>query len=381
MFLLSSLIALAASLSHPTFANAHRGLPDSSGFGYGAKIDPWGWQAELAVRSSAAIGLDWISIDLDWQRLWPEREGNINLAELDNVMSTARQLKLSALIAITSPPAWAMTANGPDPQLTAGLIAQLLRLYQGTLLAVELFPGANTSQGWGGPPDPQAYLKLLQTTHQTIQTIDAHVALIAGGFIPITTADRSVAIDDLEFLTMLYESGAQPWMPIIGIRMPEVFGEPIANPEGHTSPVMRHYERVRRVMLDHNHTNGLIWITGFSWPTQGRGRGMEKGERVDYPEALRKQQSDWLMQALQLMRSQLYIGAAFYDCLNPPLHLDSVTSSEYCLINTNGDTPDFHPAIAMLSEVIAIEHKVDKSTRQIYLYKKIQSNSFKNSAK
>ena len=57
-------------------AQAVRGMPDSTEFGYGAQLDIWGEEVDLSIKSAVAIGLDWVRIDFDWARLWPDSTGS-----------------------------------------------------------------------------------------------------------------------------------------------------------------------------------------------------------------------------------------------------------------------------------------------------------------
>ena len=91
-------------------------------------------------------------------------------------------------------------------------------------------------------------------------------------------------------------------------------------------------------MLIHGHQSGLIWITGFSW----------------HPQALStiEEQALWIKDAYTLLRSQLYLGAAFFQGLNPLSPEQQHTS----LITSDGDTS---PALLTLKYLITEEHNPD----------------------
>jgi hypothetical protein len=59
---------------------------------------------------------------------------------------------------------------------------------------------------------------------------------------------------------------------------------------------LRHYETVRREMVAAGHVSGTLWITALGFPP-------------DMPPKTRHQ---WLFEAYPQVRSQLYIGTAFF---------------------------------------------------------------------
>jgi hypothetical protein len=344
-------------------AYAASGLPNSMEFGYGARLDLWGQEVELALNAASGVGIDWIGVDFDWERHWSDAATPINLEPLDRIMALAQRQGINILLSLTNPPKWAMGANGPDTQQTTGLVAMLANRYPQNLLTIELFPSANTAAGWGAPPDPSAYAALFQASQATLQTAGSQVLLVAGGLSPLPQSPFAGDVDDLDFLNGLYQAGAAQFMPILSLRLSMVEGEAMSSPDEAARLVLRHYEPVRQMMLEFNHANGLIWITGFSWPVQ---------EQAASPDG----QIRWLNQAYQLMKSQLYIGVAFFDRLNPPSDSQKLSSPIQSLIQKDAEGTHLHPALAALGQIITL-NQTGYSSFQIFLYKKITAGPAK----
>jgi hypothetical protein len=165
---------------------ANSGLPDSPQFGYGARLNLYGSQMAQAINVAAGIGMDWIAIDFDWERIWPDPSLTPDLAALNSAMELAERGNLNVLLSIVNPPAWARLPDGPNPELTASLVKSLANLYPVTLKAFELYPGANTMQGWKSTPNPAGYALLLKIVHAGLQSIDHPVYLISGGLTPLS---------------------------------------------------------------------------------------------------------------------------------------------------------------------------------------------------
>ena len=311
------------------------GSPGSPNFGYGARLDPSGDQVEVAIKISGQFALDWIAIEFDWANLQPKSTIPPDWETLDNVIMQARENHLAVMMSISDPPNWAITQIGPDPLLTTSLCRELVQRYSNTLQALEIFPGANTIEGWGTQPNPKNYTTLLKSIHNSFEKKNAGVVLVAGGLLPITEKKPSGSIDDLIFLEGLYTSGAAPFMPIVGIQLPSISANPTTPPDPKQGITLRHYEAIRNIMLENNHQSGLIWVTGFSWNSQ----------MIDSSE----EQALWIKQAYLMMRRQLYIGAAFFQNLNPSSH----HSQEISLVNLNAD---LHPGFDAIGQIIAEEN-------------------------
>jgi hypothetical protein len=349
-----------------TPARAASGMPDSAEFGYGMHIDIWGQNVALAMASIEKSGIEWIAVDFDWERHWPQRTAALDLASLDALMSFARTNGKHVLLSLTNAPAWALTPSGPDPELTAGLVAQLTRLYPDTMLAVELFPAANTFDGWGAAPSPSAYASLIKSTAASLQAANRSAVLVAAGLKPVDPLQPGSDLDDLIFLKGLYQAGAAQYVPIISVRLTETAIDPMASPGSASPLVLRHYEAVRQVMIENQHISGLIWITAFTWPQQLNTAATHTAKSTFEAQGiLRDSQTQWFTQAYQMMKSQLYIGAAFYGCLNPPPGMLYEDSTDHCLISGESEQTGIHPAYASLMDLISLGNPDSASPQRL----------------
>jgi hypothetical protein len=310
----------------PSPVQANSGLPGTSRFGYGARVDLYGNDPQNAIEQAGNFNLDWIAIDLDWAYLQSHIDQSPNWEYLDLALENARVGDIGVMISLTNAPAWAMTADGPDPNLTIALIEQLLTRYSGGFQALELFPMANTRLGWGTAPNPQAYGKLINIA---AQVLNPEIVLVAGGLMPPQLASD---FDDLTFLKEIYHAGAADFS-VLGLRLPPLGISPLTPLNDTDLLVLRHYEDIREVMMENGHQNGLIWITGFSWDDDEIHSSLK--------------QAAWLKQAYLLFRAQLYIGAAFFDSLNL-----SAKGSNAQLLGTD----DHHPGFDELIQIIALDH-------------------------
>jgi hypothetical protein len=308
-WILVALIAIIAASVPLDVSQAAKGIPGSGEFAYGAHLSIDGMLVEPALETARNLSLDWIAVDFNWAKYARDPQAEPDWTLLDPVMSFAAQEKVSIMLSIRAAPVWAQTAQGPDPQRTAQLAAQLARRYPGTLAAIEFFPAANTTSGWGVTPNPKAYMDLLSQVHSELRTAGPAILLIASSLKPVSLNTGNEDRDDLSFLQDLYAYGLAEITNIIGLQLCDVTGDPLFI-DGQEYRVLRHYEQVRQVMLENNHTVGLIWVTQLCPPS---GKINTADQRYQDPQY----QVSWLTQAYSLLRAQLYIGAAFYAALNP----------------------------------------------------------------
>ncbi|MBC8496018.1 MAG: hypothetical protein H8D37_00010 [Chloroflexi bacterium] len=347
-FLTGCVVILIFLAGFPSTAMAQDGLPGTPGFGYSACLDLEGHHIETAIQIADNYGLEWITIDFDWAKYWPDPDTSPNWAALDVVMGHIDDTNLAVMISITQAPIWAFDSAGPSGAWTSELVLKLARRYPENILALEPFPAANTARGWGTSPNPAAYAELLKTVHTALANEGLDHPIIAAGIDP--SAGRQ---DALNFLLDLYNAGSVIYSPVVSLRLPALAHDPQTLPGDVSDHTLRFYEEARQVMLDNGHQSGLIWITRFDW---------EPGQVSDADEG-----AIWLQQAYLTMHSQLYIGVASFYCLNDPL-------SPTTLLSADGEATS---AFDALGGLIAAENNHLTITHIINLSKSIQKNAIK----
>ena len=287
--------ALLILFLFPIPVSAARGTPESLEFAYGVCVDVNGQQVENSLKMAADMKLDWVALDFDWAVNWPEPAKLDENSAFMRAMSIAQNLKLNVLVSVKNAPAWAASAQGPDAGYTAALVSELAHRFPATILAIELYPAANTRAGWGAAPSPAAYANLLNVVQARIVAENLKPHLVAGGMSNTLTDAGDMA--DVDFLQGLYSAGARP--AILSLRFSALSGTTLDEP---AAANLRHYEQIRNVMTSNGHTDGLLWITSLGAPSG-----------ITDPAA----QDAWLTQAYEQLKTQLYMGAVFYGEFNP----------------------------------------------------------------
>jgi hypothetical protein len=337
-------ILAAVFLWQPQGVQAAPGTPQSPDFGYGVRLDLSGDRYIDALQTAAILQADWVIIDLDWSKQNPIEGNQPDLSVLDQAMELAQRFDLPVVISLNHAPDWAKNAFGPNPDITARFVSRLAQRYPNSLQAIELLPGANTLAEWGANPDPKSYLAVYMAVQDSINQAGLHILLVAAGLTPLSADQPAAAdIDDLIFLQGLYQAGARDFFTVISLRLQELVGEPSQAPDGSQHRILRHYEEVRQVMLDKGDAKGIIWITSFTWYS-----GKNQAIDVSLMENV-EAQSEWLAQAYQQLRSQLYIGVAILTNLNS----QGGGGENPNVVILNGSGSNEHPFYTILKKLIA----------------------------
>jgi hypothetical protein len=336
------LLILAVSLAQAQPVQAARGVPGSAQFGFGAVVYPSGPALNEALDLAASLQLDWLEIPLSWEAVQPQKAVKPRLDDLEKVVKFAALHDIAVLVSVSSAPDWALTRHGPDPDPAAQFIAALALRFPQQIQAVELFPGANTHQGWDAAPNAQDYYSVFSAVDERLKQEKSRMVLVAAGLQPQPNPVVEGNVDDLTFLRDLYTLGAAERMPIISIQYTDLTGDPERFPDPSEPRVFRHFEDIRRVMAENHHQNGLIWITHFSLPSGTI--NVQDTQTGDL-----NAQGNWLMKAYAQIRSQLYIGVGFLQSLN--LEREGGVSGFPNLLRTAGVQ---HPFTSVLREMIAL---------------------------
>ncbi len=214
LLIMAALVAVLMYFIPIQSVQAVRGTPGSSEFGFGARVHLGGQFVQDGIQLASNLQLDWVKIEIPWAALQPAKGDKINWAQCEAAFQALAHYKLTVMASITQPPAWALTANGPDAGLTAQFVHQILQKYGSSILAVELLPGANTRQGWGADPDPKAYMAVWKAVKNELGN-KSPVLLVAGGLVAARSDAAIGQVDDLEFLQGMYAAGAKDAVQVV----------------------------------------------------------------------------------------------------------------------------------------------------------------------
>jgi hypothetical protein len=295
-------------------AQAAKGMPGSPEFGFGVSIHPDGPFVDEALNLLSDLHPDWLYVPVAWAAVQPAGDVEPDLAVIDKVLSAAAGQQTAVAISLSQAPAWALTDEGPNVELTAQFVALLAQRYPQVVQTLELFPRANTLAGWGSAPNPHAYLTLFTAVQDRLKADGSPVVLVAAGLQPLGKSaeqiDPALEMDDLVFLQGLYDAGGRDRLPVISLQYADTSADLMASPYSVDVMIFRHYEMVRATMLANQHSAGMIWITGFGLPS-----GAYDQKNVNLDDLA--QQETLLLQAYYQAHAQLYIGSAILQSLNP----------------------------------------------------------------
>ncbi len=336
------LLALVTSLGTLGAVQAARGAPGSLEFGIGAAYYPGGPYQKEALAMAADLDPDWLYVPVSWSAYQADASMPPRFEALDEVFKTAEDNQIAIVASIYDAPGWAKTTQGPDGVRAAQFVTALTRRYPQALRAVELFPRANTVSGWGGPANPQAYFDLFRQVDAGLRQGGSTVLLVAAGLEPLAPHPGAGNMDDLAFLKALYAAGAGQMMPVISLQYTQLSGDLLKYPDGSDARVLRHYEDVRKVMVESNHRNGVIWITHISSPSSTIEESSSGRENEE-------QQFNWITQMYIQTRSQLYIGVIVGQSLNP--EREGAASGVSCMLQGTGMV---HPMYSVLKDMVSL---------------------------
>lgn len=238
-------------------------LSEAGEFNYGLTLDPHGPSLIEAVELTTRLQPDWLLVEFDWNAWQPVAQTAYDWQPLDQILHNPSLKDISICLRIFHAPHWALTPSGPDLTATSQLLNTLLERYAGQIHAIELFPRANTRQGWGASPSPQHYLSLLQHVQHTIETHTPGLRIAAGGLlvVPISGPDQ---INDLEYLQGLYQAGIKESAVALSFQFLNLESDPLQISPDPNAIVLRHIDAIHQVMLQNDDPAGLVWITALS---------------------------------------------------------------------------------------------------------------------
>ena len=267
-------------------------------FSYAMNINPLGNSVSNALTQARNLNPDWLMVDFDWNIWFPSRDSLQNFQPLDTVMQFAEDNRIRVCIRILNPPQWALSELGPDHARTMDLLLFLQERYP-SIKAVEIFPGANTTRGWGVAPSPLAYVDLLKTVQQILAEEEINLLVVAGGLVTVPYPDQMTTISDILFLEGLYAADFNSLNAILSMQLLDLDPDLLLVSENINDAVLLHIDAIRNVMISNDDEAGQVWITAISF---------ESGQL---------QSKVILFDTCTLLRSRLFVGLVSPVALNP----------------------------------------------------------------
>jgi hypothetical protein len=255
-----------------------------------------------------STGVTSVRVDADWGSGQPSGPDSYDWAPLDQVITSIRQVGLSADLIIDGCPPWAAVSGAQgnsyaQPASSAAFAnwaAAVAKRYGGEgAKYFEIWNEPNNPDFWAPKPDPAAYTADLKAAYSAIKAVNPSAIVLSGGLAP--ELDSSTSYAPLTFLQDMYADGAQGSFDGVGFHPYSYPVDPDTDiPESAWSQMSLTSPSIRSIMAANGDSAKKIWITEFGAPTSGMSANVSDAD-----------QSDELTQAISQVKGLSWVGS-FY---------------------------------------------------------------------
>jgi hypothetical protein len=250
------------------------------------------------------MGAPWIVELFPWAYIQPE-PGRFDWEHADIVVAQARQQGLKIIARLDIVPAWARPEGSSTRYLDeahyedyARFAAAFAQRYRGRVEHIILWNEPNLAFEWGGrPPDPAAYVALLETTYPLVKVANPEAIVLTAGLAPnVEPLGSPGAWNDLLYLEAIYEAGGGSFFDALAAHT-YGYRTPFSQRPDPARVNFRRVELLRVVMKRHGDEDKLIYVTEAGWNDHPRWiHAVRPAERISYTlEACRwAEEQDWL---------------------------------------------------------------------------------------
>jgi uncharacterized protein YraI len=324
-----------------------------SGFGYG--VSATSSQPGQIIGATRGLGFNWVKARAFWRAMEPSQEV-YDWSLLDPLVDAARGTGVSIMAQVSDAPQWARDPGadlrfaGPpqDPATLAAFAGALAARYCGSpLRAVEIWNEPNIHYSWSNqPPDPAAYMRLLQAAYQGIKQACPAMIVVSGAPTP-TGAPLPFAIDDVEYLTALYANGLASYSDVVGVKLPGYNlspDEPAAGAPHRALSFLGTLQAYRDLRAQNG--GGTLWVTVFGWAV---GPATDRGYEFANDNTL-EEQAAWTVQAYELLRAAGYVGAAFLWNLDGAISNPNGSASMWSAVDASWNPRPVYTALQQMAK-------------------------------
>ncbi|AZD24562.1 MULTISPECIES: beta-xylosidase [Pseudomonas] len=310
-------------------------------------------QYRKQIAAYKQLGLQWVRVDLHWDRLEPTEEG-YQLSTLDELDRTLSDSKLKSLFYLVGSAPFVTTApkGGPfqdqypprDPKVFATRMAMLAQRYP-NIDAWQVWNEQNIPNNWRPKPDAKGYGELLLATHQALNQVAPDKIQVMGGmayYSQMPTQRNALMFEKLG------ELGVQS-LGMVAAYHP--YSEtPETDEPGKNEVLLR-----GKQLNDMLHGAGLkrVWATEWGWSSYAGPKEMQRLIGVDG-------QADYTLRRLALMSDQDY-ERIFLFALSDLDSRASARDQHYGLLDLNGEPKPVYKALARFLEITGARLKPGKT--------------------
>lgn len=291
-------------------------------FGYGVQVNGGDPNGEAA--SVKSLGFGWVKVQMPWQDVESSGKGNYNWGNFDNFVGTMSSNGVNVLLSIVKAPGWsrrqnATAGNGPPDNMqdAADFMGAAAARYCGKVGAIEVWNEENLDVEWHDRRGLSAalYMEMLKKSYASIKAACPSIVVVSGAPTPVGVVNNT-AIDDVLWLTQLYQNGLAQYSDAIGAHPSGFRSSPLVtmSTPGAIGPYADHrsfffqdtLKTYRAVMVQFGDKDKQVWATEFGWPV-GTGGGAHPAGSFNNADAV----SNYYPQAYQWAKQQGWMGVMF----------------------------------------------------------------------
>ncbi|MGV8918838.1 MAG: beta-galactosidase [Pseudomonas sp.] len=300
-------------------------------------------QYQQQIAQYQKLGLEWVRVDLHWDRLEPS-EGNYNLAALDQLNQTLISTKIKSLFYMVGSAPFATTApvGAPyqdqypprSPTLYAQRMALLAQRYP-NVDAWQIWNEENLPNNWRPKVDPAGYAQLLLATTQALS------AAVPG---------KTQVIGGMAYYSQMPDQGGGLMLQALGQYGVQKLGAVAAYHPYSTTPETDSPRKNEVLLRGHQlndilHGAGItnVWATEWGWSSYAGPKEMQAIIGLDG-------QADFTLRRLALM-STIDYQRTFLFALSDLDDRASARDRGYGLLDLNGQPKPVYTALARFLKI------------------------------
>ncbi len=266
-------------------------------------------------------GVLWIRQEFPWDRIEWTGKGQFvgpfgdTWEHYDRIVRLAEEYGLQIVARPDFPPFWSRQDNSvvrapPDDYNDYGdFVAALAARYKGRIKHYQIWNEPNTVLEWGRAPVAAEYVELLKVAYQRAKSVDPEVVIIAAALAPTLGTPDGLNVDDLDYLTAMYQAGAQDYFDVMAAQGYGLWTGPGDRRAEASQANLSRVQLTREVMVRNGDAHKAIWISEFGWDAVP----LDFHEPAHHGRVTEQQQARYTKAGLERIQQEWpWVGVVFY---------------------------------------------------------------------